>query len=545
MGHGASVRRHQYHNNVIVPRRMGLVLAERRRRDDDDGGGGDHVGPPPRGRHVRHYRASAKKEILPLIAAGLVAAGGYYSYRAVQRVRADQEDYHYELQRYEREQVFRSETAAAASRAKTIAVDFGTCFTKLAATHPTLQVVVSREGDRCTFNGVAYRDNVNSNDNDEVGAPIAAGRAAQDRFYYHTIDDSEGSSDASGTTNGAVLLPYTLLTADAAGVSSTRTVTAQQMIADTLQPRLAEVLDRMELQQSSAGDPPVRSVVTLPSAFVPHPDVYERAFSFLSHAAPTPQLCLLPEPVAAVWGAQFHGIFPPGKTTRGGAPASSYLVIDIGGWTTQIAVVESDVVQQSTTLPWGGESVIEQLVNLLRLGAEQPLRDARSLALLQVQARQAVAELATQTRVAVHVPYVFADPTRHHLETTVARAVLDQAVNAYVREQLGRDVAADALSPHFPTPTHLTALWTSAITQVLERAGKVPAGIDAVLVVGGGARVVLSQQSLQSAWNLLSGDDATKLKRPDPSIQSELVVVGAATIPPSFDYSVTDGLIRR
>jgi hypothetical protein len=63
--------------------------------------------------------------------------------------------------------------------------------------------------------------------------------------------------------------------------------------------------------------------------------------------------------------------------------------------------------------------------------------------------------------------------------------------------------------------------------------------------VGGGAKLVLAQHTLQSAWTLLTGDSAGKLKRPDPSVQSELTVLGAATIPPSFDYSFTDGLIRR
>jgi len=192
--------------------------------------------------------------------------------------------------------------------------------------------------------------------------------------------------------------------------------------------------------------------------------------------------------------------------------------------------------------------MIDQMVDVLKAETKQPLQDARSLALLQVQARQAVAELSTKTRVALHVPYLFADLGNHHLDASVARTVLDQAVESNVRDVLIQQLQADDyyLSPHMPNPVDLTTLWTSVITQVLERSETLPSKIDHVLLVGGGAKSPLSHQTLHSALQRIMGSAATdKLKQPEASMQSELTVLGAATLLPSFEYSLHDGLVRR
>ena len=129
----------------------------------------------------------------------------------------------------------------------------------------------------------------------------------------------------------------------------------------------------------------------------------------------------------------------------------------------------------------------------------------------------------------------------------MARSVFDQAVQDYVRDTLVEQmIATDDLSPHMPPPVDLTSLWTSVLTQVLEQSATLPAAIDSVLLVGGGAKSRIAQETVGTALQMLMGSDATnKLKRPDPSVLSELTVLGAATLLPSFGYSVHDGLVRR
>jgi molecular chaperone DnaK (HSP70) len=313
--------------------------------------------------------------------------------------------------------------------------------------------------------------------------------------------------------------------------------------------------------------------VTVPSSFI-HDNailpVYESAFVDCCDRIPPNDYAVLvsfvPEPVATVWGAAHHNLIATSSLSKDDAAAVAYGVVDVGGYTTQVAVVQNDRVRYAATVPWGGEHIVEQCVHVLKQQAasgevpsfiQHQLNDSRSLVLLQYHARHAVMELSTQTRVAVHVPYIFANPSRHHLDTHVARSVLNQAVEDRVRDLVqerssGNDITETGwtdhvLSPHLPTPTNLTSLWTSVFTHVLEQSQQLPTNIAAVLVVGGGAKSVLVQQTIQNAWTMLTGGAPTShnIFKMDAPVQSELTVVGAATLPPSFDYSLSDGLIRH
>ena len=56
------------------------------------------------------------------------------------------------------------------------------------------------------------------------------------------------------------------------------------------------------------------------------------------------------------------------------------------------------------------------------------------------------------------------------------------------------------------------------------------------------------QTTIKDAWDMLTGGisgSGDKQFHFDSSLSSELTVVGAATLPPSFDYSLSDGLVRR
>jgi molecular chaperone DnaK (HSP70) len=269
-----------------------------------------------------------------------------------------------------------------------------------------------------------------------------------------------------------------------------------------------------------------------------------------SNGSDATSISLIPEPVATVWGAQFHNLLPT-SLPKDMAAMASYCVLDVGGYSTQISIVQNDRVWHSVTIPWGGENIIEQLVFVLKREAAEPCNDTRSLALLQYHARQAVMELSTQTRVAVHVPYLYANPAQHHLDTSFARTVLNQAVEDHVRTLLQEEpvwLPEGIISRHLPKPNDLTSLWTSILTQVLERSELLPTDVSAVLIVGGGSKTRLMQRTMEEAWNRLTGGFHGRnalITNMDATLPSELTVVGAATLPPSFDYSWTRGLVRR
>lgn len=508
----------------------------------------------------RQYHATPQREIVPLIAAvGLVAVVARYSYRAVQRMQADMEDYQYALQEYERQKIKEdnlqaatatngaSKTTNSSTPAATLAIDLGTCFTKLASTTPSLDVIVSREGDRSFFNGVVYNSNNTTTASNNIES---TGRAALDQYYFHP--------DGVSTKVNDVQLPYTALIEAAASellgstTSSTQTTfAAQRILSDALTVRLKDAIDRNGLSSLNLSEisSSIRHVLTLPVTFMRNPALYVDAFSKIN--IPN-QLSIVPEPVAAIWGAQFYNVLSDANNNQ---PDNTYLVIDIGGLTTQIAIVRMNVVQHSCTIPMGGETFVEQLVNVLKRGSSSAnvLQDSRSLALLQVHSRQAVVELSSQTRVSVHVPYIFSDPSAHHLDTSVARSVLDQAVDQYVKDQLIPDLqmanstAQPLLSQQMGSPVDLQSMWMSVLTDALEKSGQSPSDIHAVLVVGGGSKCMFAHNTLTSAWHMLTGGGSSvaPIVRPDSALLSELTVLGAATLPPSFDYSLTKGLIPK
>jgi molecular chaperone DnaK (HSP70) len=437
-----------------------------------------------------------------LIAAVAVLGIGRYSYKALQRMEEEWEDYQYQLRRYEKEQALAEEAAATI---KTIAVDMGTVFTKIAATHP-LEVIVTREGDRAFFNGVVY-------DKDEASV-VSTGRAALERFYY---------------TGTEVTLPSQMPTKG----SEDR---LRKVVDDVLTDPLKEALDRIASEED---ENPRRMVITTPAVQLQDPATYEAAFASVRQRTRDrikDSAAFLPEAVAAIWGAQARSILPNDDLTT--------LVVDVGGFATQLSIVQKDIVVYSSTIPWGGELMVGELVKVLKEEARTPLEDARSLSALQMQARSAVAELSTKTRVDVHVPYLFADPSNHHLDASLSRIRLEGAVREYVRDSLVAQIKDDdLLSSHMPTPTDLMSLWTSLFTQLLEQSQHLPSQVDHVLLVGGGAKSPQVAESVEQALSLLMGQDAArKLIRPESSLQAELTVLGAATMLPSYKYSATEGL---
>jgi molecular chaperone DnaK (HSP70) len=489
--------------------------------------------------HIRSFHATPRREIVPLIGAAVIFGVGRYSWKALKRMDDEWEDYQWDLQQYDKQRAKAGDPALDLSR--TIAIDLGTVYTKMAKSHPKPEVLISREGDRAFFNGILYPESDRSNAN-----AAQRGRAALERFYFETNDQDHGDDTKK------VRMPWRMLVeAGGADTSSTATDHAAKTVSDVLTPALTEALDRLDgdYQQKQ-----LRTTVTVPVQLT-HNTVYASAFAkdnLLPNLPNHATTVLLPDPVAAVWGAQHHNLLPVDKDPK---HSKTFLVLDVGGYVTQLSIVQKDVVLNHLTLQWGGETPIELLVGLLAKESPSPVADARSLAALQTQARVAVAELAGKSRVAVHVPYLFADPNNHHLDTTISRPVLEQEIQADIRNRLVSSIIANqvdhasdgllVLSPHMPSPTDLQSLWTSAVTQLLEISQQTPMSLDHILLVGGGFKSPATVESARAALYALMGPDAVnKTVVPDSSVVSELTALGAASMLPGYEYNMESGLHR-
>lgn len=190
--------------------------------------------------------------------------------------------------------------------------------------------------------------------------------------------------------------------------------------------------------------------------------------------------------------------------------------------------------------------MVQVVVKMIASSTEKPLDDARSLALVQKEARQALASFAASNRVDVLVPYLFADPGQHNLETQLARDVFHQAVGKYTLDELLPSLtSSNLLSPNIPSPRDLSSVWVSVVARVLEEAQKLPTDVEKILVVGGASKANIVKESLESAADSLVGPFSDKLLWPDMELSSELTVLGAAALPPSFTYSLDYGLVPR
>ncbi|GAX13644.1 hypothetical protein FisN_14Lh345 [Fistulifera solaris] len=449
----------------------------------------------------RFYHATARREILPLVGVATVFVLGRYSYKAWKRMDEEWEDYQWQLRQYEKQMLQNTE---AETTTKTIAIDLGSIYTKLATNYPKPEVIATREGDRHFFNGIVYKD----------GVVEAQGRSAMEKFSY--------------SPSSAVTLPWNVISS-----SSSDPEQAAKIVEDVLGLALDETLDRIGYNPESTSTA-LRSVVTVPAVYL-RSDVYSAAFA---NVATT----FLPEPVAAVWGAQWKSLLP----TEEGRVGRTTLVVDVGGKSMALSMVQKDVVLSSITLPWGGERWIEIMVDLLRKESSEPLEDERSLTALQTHARMALAELSAKSRADIHVHYLFADPTKHHLDTSISRSVLEKAIKDDVKEYLVQAAQTEsALSPHMPPPTDLSSLFTSSLTQLLEFSQKTPMNVDHILLLGGAARAPVIASSLGSAlYALMGAEFSQKLVVPDNTLLPELTVLGASTMLPTYTYAIDEGLVR-
>ena len=442
---------------------------------------------------TRLYHATRQQEILPILAVGMALVVGRYSYRALRRMDEEWEEYEWELQRYK---------GGEDTRQKVISVDLGSAFVKLAVSHPVAQVLVDRKGDRSTFAGVVFDDDV-----------AHTGRAALERLAYSSKNGRVAPLDDK------LVLPFTTLNQPTLSDATVELGMVSKAISQTLDSLLKDAAHQL----GTTDDIPL--VVAVPS----HADTDRYASvlaAFLEQHGRA--ATYLPDSVASVWGAIALGILPSGEES-----AKKILVVDVGALETQLSTVEGNSLLSTSSLPMGGESLVTVVVNILRAEAkttrDTDLQDLRSLASMQVNARDAIYNHNQQVK--IHVPYLFADPGNHHLDLQLSRSRIDREIQSWIHDSLIPTIDEDSLSKHFKRPVDMESLFTSSLTQQLEKSGISPIALDHVLLVGGASRYPLVQSSLRAALVALMGPDADrKLVVPDPAVVAELAALGPAAV---------------
>lgn len=480
---------------------------------------------------IRHFHATRKQEILPVLAAAAVFVVGRYSWKALNRMDEEWEDYQWQLQQYER---FKRQNEENSDGSITIGVDLGTVYLKLAAMSGAKpELVPTAQGDRYRFSGVIWnKGNQDGNTTNEEDSIFVMGRPALDKFFY-------APNASSASVQEQVVLPYRKMQ-ESAHDDDTASI-FQKVISSSV----TEAAERMSSTSGPDIKKNIRTVLTLPTVFFK--DNKEPMFH-QSHHDDSQQTITVPDPVSAIWGAQSLRLLPTPTSKEEASTAT--LVVDVGGLATSISLVRQDKVLGTSYLHnVGGETFVQQLLQrvLDETGDVSLGQDAMTLALIQTSARSSALELVHKLETKVHIPYLFMgrrtdDP---HFEMALSRTALNQIVQAYWAEAIVPKLIDEGqLSAALPPPTNASTLITSAVTKVLEESGELPTNIEHILLVGGGAKHKLFEQACTDGMWALMGPNPQKLVLPDPSLRAELTALGAASLLPNYDYSYDRGLER-
>jgi actin-like ATPase involved in cell morphogenesis len=425
---------------------------------------------------LRHYHATGKKEIVPIIVGVGIIAVCHYSWRAMKRMDEEWQDYQWKLQQYERKHgVINNDRIQYPDG--TVAIDLGTFYLKLAKDR---QVLTNREGGRFTFGGLVQSDET-----------TLVGHRAFEKYY----EVPDGLRYMAGQEN--------------------------TYIPKIVQSALDDILDRENTNIHK-----IRPVATFPPSKW---EGYRNAFSnIFSNPA------IIPEPVAAIWGAQIQNEIPHDLNTP-------VLVIDIGGFETTFSVVKKNVILSTATLHIGGDLFVQAIVDYVT--GERPTikNDGMALQRIYLAAHAAVTEINTNSHADLNVPYIGMNMTTRqpeHLQERVPRKVIEQLVESAILKNMDES----KLSSHMPPPTNLTFMWISILTQFLEITGLTPMQLSHILLVGGGSKHPLMESTVKECFVTLQGNIDNFII---PQERSELVAKGASSLLPNYGYDIEKGLVRQ
>ena len=246
---------------------------------------------------------------------------------------------------------------------------------------------------------------------------------------------------------------------------------------DLLRAMLAALADAARNQLTVPGGTLGRTVLTVPASYERHPRLRELMLSAAEDAGLGPgPVQLLPEPVAAAWSVRSQLTTPHGQLV---------LVYDFGGGTFDAALIDlrPDVgwrkqVLGTASVNRGGNDIDADLAGLLRGKTAGRLADR-----LRETAERDVVEYRFEVAsrdAAERLKRDFSETT----STSVAVKIFD--MGTVVTE----DELAELARPHISETI-------TCCRQLLAKAGKKVADLDAILPVGGSAKMPLVQRMLR------------------------------------------------
>jgi len=503
---------------------------------------------------VRCYSTTPKREIIPIIAVGLAAVTIRYSYKALQRMDAEWEEYEEELTAWKLSQgldpnaELPSAAAAGAGSADkatsarsaasyfkngTIGIDLGTTNLRIAHASPTNSfkphVVVDREGGRATPNSIYY----------EHDGTAVVGRLAYSKLHERPENDVLNPHDMMRTK----MEDDNLLPAVEEVIRSAARNALEQALGGVGNSGEKGALFAIDSNLSGGYD--VRPVFVYPAPSLGHAntaDIYKNRYEAAVYtlSEPTGIASFVKEPVAAVLGAMREKIM----TT----PKEAVLVLDVGGTVTSASLVAPDGsssqgydVTHSVRLDGlGGETLVDALVSHLcqyfyEKTTEQ-VTDGMALQRLYDASRAAVLEISGgKDRVQINIPYLSVDEKMQprHLDVGVGKVILEHEIKDVLKSRQKTYEEQDVLSKSMGRTSDLTALLSSLIMRLLEESGTNPFALDKILIAGGGARSPIVQKAIKDALESLGGPQLAandKLIIPPGELVEEIVVLGAASV---------------
>lgn len=505
--------------------------------------------------NIRHYHATSRKEILPVIAIGVVGVLGMYSFRALKRMDQEWDDYEEAKREYDLEhgiQTEEEETTTGLGRNDpsesrvppsnnisskqsihyfqngVMGIDLGTLNVRIShkgKNNDKPFIIVNREGARATPNYILF----------DTDGSFTTGKLAGSKLYERSM------SSTPVTNTGMILRGLD----DGNMESSVRNHMVQEVISLYAKDALEQAIGSKKISSNSLftasesmGGYNVKPVFT----YAPQGnnnmdflDTYKEALKSLS--LPDSISTFIAEPVSAIKAAKHHGLIRP-------LQSEPVMVIDVGGLVTSISIVQNEkILDHQSLYGFGGETLVESLMNYLSKSfygvGYNEVQDKMGVQRLYDASKDAVMELSSGSRkslgrVQINIPYLSVDEKMRpkHLDIGVSIKVLDAEFNDMIGSKVVPHYASKqgVLSSFTPNPNDLTGMISSMCMKVFESSGQNPFSFHSVLVVGGGARSPLIQSSIRKAFGTIAGEQFVqeKLVIPKDELIEELTVLGAA-----------------
>lgn len=516
------------------------------------------------------FHHTAKREILPLIAVGVVAVFGRYAYRAVKRMDDEWQEYEDQLLEsgmHPSQQQGQTQDGMTVEANKSfqdgfLGIDLGSMNFRLSHMpnkdkNIGPQIIESRAGGRSTPALVE-----NSSFSEQGDSPLF-GSMAKSKFherkdqnnapkiqYLRQLISNHSSDNGSGNNDKATRFFVASMAQNALEkVVGTKPNTANK---DQSIFSLLNDPNSFNARPICTYNPSPIQSTSISEEQIPHKKIIE------SLCTPESIPVFIPEPIASSIAAEHFKLV---------SSKSSIAIIDIGGYDLSFSILKPvqgdknsakfpyEIIHHVTIPDIAGDAVQSSMVNLLlrdfkegKGGPDQsdyvPL-DGMGLQRLNDAAEGAIMDLSKKTRTSVNIPFLSVNMRMEprHLEMDVSRNVLEQEVNNFLSDIIS---SGDLLNKYNITNENdkvevkdlsslvMTILWKGVeranVNPFLPSSSNDPNGLSQVLLLGGGSRSPIFQNAVRKGLAQFGGDSFAqeKLLLPKDELVEELVVLGAS-----------------